>query len=236
MRRHRLLVGVLLLGATLSGCGGDPVPDRVASPSLPATAAATSTPEEGSPSPIASPAVSPGSTKVVRMTGEGVDTPARLVEFGTPYKNARAILDPALGAPTKDTGEVDSFSDYGTCPGATLRALEYGGGALVLLFGDVDGPGLTFYQWALEDRGTPADVPQASALIGDVTTYDFGVGTTVAQLREGVGEALQVTAGDDRVAPSFRLTDQSSRIFGQLTGTGPRDTALLVEAGESCGE
>jgi hypothetical protein len=83
--------------------------------------------------------VSPGSTKLVRLTGEGVDTPARLVEFGTPYKNARAILDPALGAPTKDTGEVVSFSD-------------------------------------------------------------------------------------------------SSSIFGQLTGTGPRDTALLVEAGESCGE
>jgi hypothetical protein len=41
--------------------------------------------------------VSPGSTKLVRLTGEGVDTPARLVEFGTPYKNARAILDPALG-------------------------------------------------------------------------------------------------------------------------------------------
>ena len=111
------------------------------------------------------------------MTGEGVDTPARL---------------------------VDSFSDYGTCSGDTLRALEYGGGALVLL-------------------------------IGDVTTYEFGVGTTVAQLREGVGEALQVTVGDDRVAPSFRLTDQSSSIFGQLTGTGPRDTALFVEAGESCG-
>jgi len=52
MRRHRLLVAVLLLGAALSGCGGDPVPDRVANPSLPATASATSTPEEGSPSAL----------------------------------------------------------------------------------------------------------------------------------------------------------------------------------------
>jgi hypothetical protein len=137
---------------------------------------------------------------------------SQLIEFGAAYEDARAVLDTALGKPTKDTGEVDSFSDYGTCPGDTLRALEYGGGTLVLLFGDADGPALTFYQWALEDRGTPAAVPKASALIGDVTTYDFGVGTTVAQLREGVGEqALQVTAGDDRVAPSFRLTDQSSR-------------------------
>ncbi len=69
-----------------------------------------------------------------------------------------------------------------------------------------------------------------------MTTYEFGIGTTVARLREGVGEALQVTAGDDRLAPSFRLTDQSSSLFGQLTGTGPRDTALFVEAGEPCGE
>lgn len=171
------------------------------------------------------------------MTGHGIDTPARLVEFGSTYGDARPLLDTALGKPTKDTGEVDSFSDYGTCPGDVLRALEYGGGALVLLFGDVDGPGLSFYRWRLEDTGTPAAVPKASALIGDVTTYEFGVGTTVAQLREGVGaQALQVTAGDVPVPPTFRLTDQSSSFFGTLTGTGPSDTALFVEAGQSCGE
>lgn len=209
MRTVSVLASGLLLVATLSGCADDPAPDRAAAPS---------------------------GTPAVRLTGEGVDTPAQPVEFGTAYADARPVLDTALGKPTKDTGEVGSFSNYGTCPGDVLRALEYGGGALVLLFGDVDGPGLTFYRWGLEDAGTAADVPQASALIGDVTTYEFGVGTTVAQLREGVGEALQVTAGDDPVAPTFRLTDQSSSMFGQLTGTGPRDTAQFVEAGQSCGE
>lgn len=41
---------------------------------------------------------------------------------------------------------------------------------------------------------------------------------------------------DVPVPPTFRLTDQSWGVFGTLTGTGPRDTALFVEAGESCGE
>lgn len=233
MRRCRLLAAAVLLGATLSGCGTDSV-DRAATPSPSASAPS----ELPSAIPTATQSsVSPDTAKAVRLTGDGVDTSARLVEFGSTYADARPLLDTALGKPTKDTGEVGSFSDYGTCPGEVLRALEYGDGALVLLFGDVDGPGLTFYRWGLEDAGTPAAVPKASALIGDVRTYEFGVGTTVAQLREGVGEqALQVSAGDVPVPPTFRLTDQSSSFFGTLTGTGPRDTALFVEAGQSCGE
>ena len=229
MRTASVLAAGLLLAATLSGCADDPAPDRAAGPS-------------GTPAPTTSRPAAPTSTpstqtESVRLTGNGVDTPARLVEFGAAYDNARPVLDEALGPPTKDTGNGDSFSAYGTCPGDVLRALEYGGGALVLLFGDVDGPDLTFYRWALEDTGTPTAVPKASALIGDVTTYEFGVGTTVAQLREGAGEqALQVSVGEVPVPPTFRLTDQSSAFFGILTGTGPRDTAVFVEAGQSCGE
>lgn len=194
------------------------------------------TPGPVTAAPTPSPTTAPTAAKTVRLTGNGIDTPAQLVEFGTPYTSARAVFDSALGLPTKDTGEGDSFSDYGTCPGDKLRALEYGDGALVLLFGDVDRPGPTFYQWTLQEQGTATDVPKASALIGG-TTYDFGIGTTVAQLREGVGEkALEVSAGDGPVGPNFSLADQSSGVFGQLTGTSPSDTAILVQAGEACGE
>jgi hypothetical protein len=54
-----------------------------------------------------------------------------------------------------------------------------------VLFGDVIGPGMTTYQWTLAEQGRPGEVPQASALVGDVTTFEFGVGDTVDALRDG---------------------------------------------------
>jgi hypothetical protein len=160
-----------------------------------------------------------------------------LLEFGTPVETAVKALRTGLGPPTKDTGVGSSFSDYGTCPGTKLRALEYGGGALVVLFGDVKGEALTMYQWALSAEGTPARVPKASALIGDVKTYDFGVRTTVGALRAGVGSTrLTVTPPDEPVAALFEIDDRSSGIGGQLSGTTDRDTTTVILAGQGCGE
>jgi hypothetical protein len=157
--------------------------------------------------------------------------------FGATFDKASPQLQAGLGRPTKDTGVVSSFSDYGTCPGTKLRALEYGGGALVVLFGNVKGSALTMYQWALQPKGTTATVPKASAFIGDVTTYDFGIGTTLGKLRAGVGaERLTVKAGGDSQAPSFTVQDQSSGIFGQLSGTTNNDETIYIQAGQRCGE
>jgi hypothetical protein len=175
-------------------------------------------------------------TSRVRLTGDGVDLPAGVVEFGTPVEAAVAALEAGLGRPTKDTGVGKSFSAYGTCPGTKLRALEYGDGALVLLFGDVKGPGLTLYQWELTTEGATADVPRASALVGDVTTYDFGVGTTVAALRAGVGDTVTVTPADPPLPAQFVVHDQSSGISGTLDGVSEQSKTTSVEAGQACGE
>jgi hypothetical protein len=159
------------------------------------------------------------------------------VPFGTGVSSALPVLTAALGRPTLDTGVVPSFSSYGTCPGTQLRALEYGGGALVVLFGDVSGGGLTAYGWRLTQRGSGAGLPPASALVGDAATFEFGVGTTVAALRDGAGAgAVEVTPADEILPASFRLRDQSSGFFGSLTGTGPQDTVTFVQAGQPCGD
>jgi hypothetical protein len=161
------------------------------------------------------------------------------VLFGTAFDKANPALQRALGKPTRDTGVVSSFSDYGTCPGTKLRALEYDGGALVVLFGNVKGSALTMYQWALQPKGNTAHAPRASAFIGDVTTYEFGIGTTVRQLRAGVGkERLTVGKGSESEsqAPTFVVHDQSSGISGQLSGTTDGDATTYILAGRACGE
>ncbi len=232
MRTAPLLVaGAILLSAALSGCADAPDP-QVARPSPPADL----TP----PSPALSvmPSASPSPTALAaRLTGDGIDTAARVVVFGDTFEQAEPALRAALGAPTLDSGEQSSFGAYGTCPGSRLRALEFGGGALYVLFGDVIGPGLTMYQWSLTDQGRSADVPKASALVGDVTTFEFGVGDTLAELRSGTsGSELDVQPGDEMLPPSFRLADQSSGFFGSLNGNGDQAGITGVIAGEACGE
>ena len=225
MRTRWLLLATLLL----TGCvddGTQPALTRTGPPPAPSSAAPAPSPSP-SPTPVA---------VAVRLTGDGIDTPAKVTTFGETFDEVQPALVAALGEPTKDTGVVSSFSDYGTCPGSKLRVLEFGGGALRVLFGDAIGPGITMYQWAL--AGPSDDVPKASALIGDVTTFEFGVGDTLAELRAGVqgGAEIEVNEGDEVFDPSFRLTDQSSGFFGYLTGTAETDTVREVQAGEGCGE
>lgn len=221
-----LVAALVLLAAT--GCSGG---SGAGSPGPRAQ------PTPTSPTSPTSAQVTPSAVSPTRLTGDGIDLPTGVLAFGSPVATAVTALRASFGPPTKDTGVVGSFSDYGTCPGKKLRALEYGDGALVVLFGDVAGPGLTMYQWALSTEGSGSGLPKASALIGDAATFDFAVNTTVAALRAGVGsERLTITPPDEPVGALFKIQDQSSGISGQLSGTTDSDTATLVFAGESCGE
>ena len=213
-----------------------PAASATASTDPPPPPAAVPSSAAPDPAPPAAPAGRPpAQVRPARLTGDGLDLPQGVVPFGTPVGSALPVLTAALGRPTLDTGVVSSFSSYGTCPGTQLRALEYGGGALAVLFGDVSGGGLTAYGWRLTPQGSPADLPRASALVGDAATYEFGVGTTVAALREGAG-AVEVTPADEILPASFRLRDQSPGLLGSLTGTGPQDTVTFVQAGQPCGD
>ncbi|MEO6205127.1 MAG: hypothetical protein ABIO67_07075 [Mycobacteriales bacterium] len=219
--KRLVLVAIAL---TLTACGSN-------GPTL-------STSPPSSPSPAVSPSPSPSPRRVpVRLTGDGVDLPDGLVEFGADITDVRARLVAALGEPSKDTGVGDSFSFYGTCPGRRLQGLEFYGGALRLLFGDVIGPGLTFFQWSLAREGQPQDAPTASAFVGDVTTYEFGVNTPLGDLRTAVAaDTLKITQPQDQFPAGFHLTDQSAGFFGYLTGTGDTDLVTAVIGGEGCGE
>lgn len=223
--RTRLLLAATLL---LTACSDDPEPTQEP---LTRPAPATSAAAVPSPSPSSTP-----TARAVRLTGDGIDTSTEVTTFGQAFDEVQPVLVAALGEPTKDTGVVSSFSEYGTCPGSKLRGLEFGDGALRVLFGDAIGPGITMYQWSLAKPS--ADVPQASVLVGDVTTFAFGVGDSLAELRTGVqgGAELEVLPGDERVSPSFTLMDQSAGFFGFLTGTADTDTVTAVQAGEACGE
>lgn len=213
------LLAVLVLPLALMGCSDEADDTPQPQPSLPGIASSATVPR---PSP----------DLTVRLTGGGIDLPTGVVSFGDALAAAQPPLLRFLGSPSKDTGPVSATGPYGTCPGTDLRVLEYDGGALQLRFSTRQGgrqPVLT--SWALTRES--AAVPAARALVGDVTTYEFRPGTTVGELRAGVGEALTL-AGDELVGPSFRVRDAAGGFFGTLTTLGPDGVVLTVQAGEGC--
>lgn len=238
MRTTAALAALLLGPLVLTGCAEDPEPGPAGARVAPSPSASPSAPapEDAALSATAQDAPAAQTGQRVRLTGDGVALPGLLLEFGAPYDKAEPALLTALGTPTTDTGVVPSASSYGACPGTSLRALEYGDGALVLLFGDVGGTGLTMYGWTLESAGSPESVPRASALVGDVTTVEFGVGTPLGELQAAAPGQVDAVEGDELLPPSFRFADQSSGFYGQLTGVAPQDTVTHVLGGEGCGE
>ncbi len=73
-----------------------------------------------------------------------------IVSFGASPEDTIAVLTKALGVPTKDTGTIESFSAYGTCPGKDLRAVEWKN--LYVLFGDTAYGTGKFYQYGYTNK------------------------------------------------------------------------------------
>ena len=187
MRSLRTAVLPVLLLATLTGCSGNGDPGTALSdPPLPLASSTAPSPtvtaepdQEPSREPSEEPVGPPRPTEA-QLTGDGIVASDEVIAFGTTVEKARPLLEGELGKATLDTGVGSNNAAYGVCPGTKLQALEFGGGGLVVLFGDVGGPGLRMYGWALQDKGRPSAVPRASALVGDTATLEFGVGTHAA--------------------------------------------------------
>jgi len=216
---------VLIALLPLLACGSDPTPSATTAPS-------SSTAPAPQVSGLASsvPLPRPSTDATVRLTGDGIDLPTGAVAFGDTFDAVAPDLLRFLGTPTKDTGSIDVFSEYGTCPGKDLRVLEYDGGALQVLFGTMEGQTqMTVYSWALTAESDTT--PKASALVGDKAPFEFGPGTSLAELTAGAGDALEVVE-DEILGTVFRVEDQSSGFFGNVDG----GTVSFVQGGTGCGE
>lgn len=256
---HARLSALLLVLLALAACGrDDDAADRgAATPSPSPVASASPSPAGPSPAPSAAPTVAPSAAPPAspsraaspplpttltvprptrggpgRLTGDGLALPNGVVAFGDALATARPTVDRFLGRPTRDTGVIAAAGDYGTCPGEDLRVLEYDGGALQLFFGTRPGAtAMTLFSWRLTRASTR--VPPASALVGDVTTFELRPGTTVAELQRGAGDAV-VVSDDELVGPSFRVEDQSAGLFGTLSEAGPQGVVRTVQGGVGC--
>ena len=154
------------------------------------------------------------------------------VPFGTGDEATIAAISSSLGDPTEDSGWIDAFSVYGTCPLPVIRGVHW------------DGFVALFTQSATEfaDQGTPHFFSwyyPSGADIGLATDRGIGVGATVRSLRaayEGPDFVLAPWEFDE--TQGFWSTDQfaPSQLSGFATGVSDTDTITAINGGTGCGE
>ncbi len=191
VRARVLAVGLAMVVA--GGCGGDDGPAATSTTTAPVGTAAASTTTAPAGTAATSTTTAPAGTAATSTTatsGPSVTLRADglgVTAFGDLPEYAVAALTVALGEPTSDATEP-SFSSFGTCPGTTLRAVEWGGLAVLITDGatayGVEG-GPHFFAYLYRSGGDPSLLTQEGV----------GPGSSVADLRAAYGSALQVNAG-----------------------------------------
>ena len=231
----RRVAGPLIVASllTLASCGGGGGSDDTLTPLVTTgapIAATTTSPATTSTSSTSSTSTSTSTTTTTIVEGaelflrsDGLGS----IRFGVEPDGVVDYVSSLLGDPDSDTGYIDSFSEFGTCPGTEVRGVRWGD--LLLLFGDesdFDSGRRHFYQWQFGPQtGSPLR-PN-----GPLTDGGIGLGATVADIRE-VYPDVQIF-DDDIFGPGFEL---EPLLWGTLTGSGDSGRVIALVGGTPCGE
>lgn len=150
----------------------------------------------------------------------------QVLNFGASPEAVIPRLSSMVGSPSKDTGWIDSFSAYGTCPGEKIRVVEWN--RLRAFFGDTAFGTQSFFQW--EYTRAKTGVP------GPVLATEKGVtlGMTKAEVLALYPQA-QISQWMDNLE-SVRLIADNSATNAHLGGTLENGTVEYLSGGIECGE
>ena len=167
----------------------------------------------------------------VQLTDEGIAAGATWVPFGTLDEETITALTAVLGGPTDDSGWVDSFSIYGTCPGPVIRGVHWD--SFVALFTQAETDFWTagvphFFAWYY--TGTPPVL---------ATTEGLEIGDTLQALNDFYG-GVDLVIDEDPFDPmggywSYDLVGWTG-LWGYADGTDPDSIVTSVNGGRGCGE
>lgn len=154
------------------------------------------------------------------------------VPFGTGVDAAIAAISASLGDPTEDSGWIDAFSVYGTCPLPVVRAVHWEGFIALFTQAETDFAAAGtphFFSWYYPSGDD----------IGLETDAGVGIGSTVADLEAAyAGPAFVLTPwefDEDQGIWSTRQFDVE-QLYGFTTGFAPGDTVTAINGGTGCGE
>ena len=165
------------------------------------------------------------------LSGEGVLAGETPLPYGTNDEVTIAAITPILGAPSHDSGWIDAFSGYGTCPGLLVRGVEWG--SFVTLYTQTESefaaegvPHFFSYHYTSDD-------PHLE------TTEGVGIGSSNNTLETAHGgPSFVLTPWFFDESLGFWSSDQfsSEQLWGISTGLNPTDTVSSINGGQGCGE
>ncbi len=193
---------------------------------------ATTLPEETttSSSTTTSSTTTPPS-RLLTLAGDGLGA----VDLGTESEAAIQALSLILGDADEDTGWIDSFSGFGTCPGDVVRGVRWGTLWTLHTDGATDwGRGGFRHIFSYTDSVLISD---GSEDLGLRTAEGVGVGSTIDQLVQAYGSALDVHYEEliDSWVYFIDVPDPGF-LWGLLSGSGTGSVVLSVNGGVGCGE
>lgn len=161
------------------------------------------------------------------------------VAFGATPDETITYATAVLGPADRDTGWVDSFSEFGTCPPPEVRGVQWGesptgfGHAFTLLFTKASTshkPGGGEHLFGYDYYGGDLDL---------ATEPGMTVGTNLAAARE-MYPTIEIDESPwDPVAGVWWVDDDpsdDSQLFGYATGQGDPDLITSILGGVTCGE
>jgi hypothetical protein len=242
-----LAVGLALVATTLFGDrGGNPADSTTTtSPALAttvttafATTAPTSTPASSTTQPPTT-AAATSTTAFPTTTADPLevlvlgDQSIGPLRMGAEPEGVIGQLTAWLGEPDEDTGWVDSFNQFGTCPGTETRLVRWV--SLVSFFTN----GAT--AWAPDNtRHFFHYTHSASAGGGEVLTFrtakGIALGSSVSDLREAYGSELSVT--DDPLFDTIWevASEGPGLLWGSASNSSDDGLVTAINGGLGCGE
>lgn len=239
----------LVAWAVVALVGGEGTPEEAAAPTTVLPAAPTTETTEAAAS-TTSPTTSTTSTTSTSTTSTTTTTttttstvpPGPLLlhtegisdfPFGMTAADADAAFTALLGPPDEDSGWIDSFSPFGTCPGDEVRVLRWRRLQVFLTDGNTPwgAAGVRhFFLYRASEWLDPVDAPDMATLAGII------LGSSVADLQAAYGHDL-VVRDDFLYGPSWEVEDPVDRwISGSLTGLTPADLVRSIDSGYGCGD
>ena len=161
------------------------------------------------------------------------------VGFGASPDQAIAYATAVLGPADRDTGWVDSFSEFGTCPPPEVRGAQWGespsgfGHAFTLLFTKAP----TSHKPAGGEHLFGYDYYGGDLALA--TEPGMTVGTTLLAA-QGMYPAIEIDESPwDPTDGVWWIDDDASddaQLFGYATGSGDDDVITSIIGGVTCGE
>jgi hypothetical protein len=161
------------------------------------------------------------------------------VDFGATPDVAIAYATTVLGPPDRDTGWVDSFSEFGTCPPPEVRGVQWGTSptgfakAFTLLFTKAatsHAPGGGEHLFGYDYYGGDVDLATPEGLTVGSTLADAQMMYPTIEINESPWDPTAGTwvVDDDR--------EDDAQLFGYATGRADTDLVTSIVGGITCGE